>query len=137
MPAFAAITLNDGQATPVSHSFDPNKIIGSTADYQDRSGGIPLGYPQVILTPIEAPKGSQLNKVRVQVIVPTLETATGSTSGGFAPVPTKAFECRFDGVFILPVRASLANRKDLLAFTKNLMAHSVITALVETQDKVY
>jgi len=137
MPAFAAITINDGAATPVAHTFSPNKLIGPAGDFEDRSGGIKSGYPVIKITANDPKPGSTISKVDVEITVPTLETATGSTSGGFAPVPTKAYDCRFVGTFFLPVRSSLQNRKDLRAYVKNLLTHSLITDVVETQEKLY
>lgn len=136
MPQIANIVLNDGQATPVAHTFAPDKIVGTEAIHEDRSGGIAVGYPTLRINPVAAP-GSPFQKVRVVLSVPTLETATGSTSGGFAPVPTVAYECKFDGTFFLPRRSSLQDRKNLRSYVQNLMANAIMTSVLETQEKIY
>jgi len=137
MPAFSTITLNDGQATPVAHSFSPNVLNGELATYQDRVGGIALGYPVVSLTSTEPNKNSRVAKVRAKLVVPVLETVTGSSTGGFAPAPTRAYDLTADMTFFLPERSTLAQRKDILAYAKNLLSNAIMTNLVETQDKVY
>lgn len=137
MPAFASLTLNDGQTTPVAHTFAPNVLNGELATYADRSGGISLGYPVISIMATEPSKGSRISKVRAKIVLPVLETATGTTSGGFAPVPTKAFDLTADITFFIPERSSLQNRKDILAYAKNLLGNAIATSLVETQDKIY
>lgn len=137
MPAFSSVTLNDGQATPVAHVFQPNSLVGELASFQDRSGGIALGYPVITILAADAAKGSAVAKVRAKIVVPILETVTGSSTGGFAPAPEKAMDLTADMLFLIPIRSTLAHRKDLLAYSKNLLSNALMTALVETQEKIY
>lgn len=137
MPAFANVVLNDGQATPVAHTFGPNVLNNELASYQDRSSGISLGYPVLTVTASDPKSPNGVSKVRMKVVVPILETATGTSTGGFAPAPTKAYDLTYDGTFFLPARATLAQRKDIRAYAQNLLANAITTALVETQEKVY
>lgn len=137
MPSFSAITLNDGLAAPVAHTFAPLTLIGNEAKFVDRSSGITVGYPMVSLVTTQPSKNSRLSKVRMKVVVPVLEVTNASTYNGITPAPTRAYDLTADCVFFLPERCTLAQRKDLLAFVKNLLASSVSTAVIETQETIY
>lgn len=137
MPSFSSLTINDGQATPVAHTFAPGTLVGTEAKYIDRSTGITVGFP-VITANVSLPsKQSKMTKVRLKVVAPVLEVVNSSTYSGITPAPTRAYDMTFDGTFFLPERSSLAQRKDILAYAKNLLANALVTSLVETQETVY
>lgn len=137
MPQMANIVINDGQATPVAHTFGPGPLVGTEAVFLDRSGGISIGYPKVIINAAQPSKTSRLYKTRVKLVVPVLEVVNASTYNGITPAPTKAYDLTFDGTFFCPERATLADRKNLLAYVKNLLAHATLTAVVQDQEVVY
>lgn len=126
MPAIASFVLNDGQATPVAHTFTPTGPDKNGVMYfQDISGGIPIGYPTVSIdlkSPRSANAGqsSQANRVyraTVKIVVPVLESGTSaSTITGIAPTYTKAYDVVMKAEAIIPERSSLQSRKDVLAF---------------------
>lgn len=138
MSAIANIVLADGQATPVNHTFAPVNInqVG-TAKWADRSGGIAIGYPVVTLNVREPQKGSPLFKVSMKVVVPTLEVTAPSTATGIQPAPTKAYDCLFACDWILPERSTQQERKNLLAYVKNLFAAGVVTSAIQDLESVY
>lgn len=137
MTAFADLTINDGQATPVAHTFKARRIDSNgVAKYQDISGGIAIGYPSVLISSREPTNGSAMYKVKCNVELPVLETISGSTYAGVQPAPQLAYVLRANMEFILPARSTQAVRKDLLAYTKNTLALAVMTALVQDLDFV-
>jgi len=137
MPAIASITINDGATTPVAHTFTPSGIEGVVAKYDDRSGGVAVGYPKISISSALPGKTSRNYKVRVKVVLPVLETQSGSASNGFAPAPTKAYDLIYDGTFTCPERSTLQNRKDIFAFVKNLFAQTVMTSTVQDNEVIY
>lgn len=137
MPAFTALTINDGLATPVAHTFAQKTLIGTEATYVDRISGITVGYPSIVVNSMPPTKTSRLAKVRMKVVMPVLEVVNASTYNGITPAPTKAYDLTFDAMFFLPERCTLAQRKDILAFAKNLLANALTTSLVETQETIY
>lgn len=140
MTAIAALTLADGQSTPVNHTFAPVNIDASgVARWADRSGGIALGYPQVSFSN-RVPTGKAARNYRqtMKVVVPVLEQTSASTSTGIQPAPTKAYDLIFTGEFILPERSTLGQRNDLLAYVKNFIANAaVIPQAVQNFESVY
>lgn len=145
MPAFAPIAINDGAATPVAHTFSPTSLKENLARYQDKSGGISIGFPEVsvnLTVPAAATNGQSSNdqrnyRARVAVALPILEVTSPSTGTGIQPAPTVAYILRFNGEFILPERADLQGRKHILAYAKNTLAHALVTALVQDLEAVY
>lgn len=133
MAAIADIVIADGQTTPVNKTFGPDSIKNDVAQWFDRSGGIAVGYP-TITTSVRPPSRnstSRVNKVQVKIVVPVLEQVAPST------IWTKAYECTFTGEFLMHERATLQNRKDILAFAKNLLGHAVATNAVHNLEPVY
>jgi len=138
MTAIAALTLADGQATPVNHTFSPVNIDQSgVARFADRSGGVAIGYP-VMSYSFRAPSKTSWNyRILVKAVLPVLEQTSASTSTGIQPAPTKAYDLTFNGEFILPERSTLANRSDILAYAKNLLSHAIVTEGVKNFESVY
>jgi len=138
MTAIAALTLADGAATPVSHTFSPVNIDqAGVARWADRSGGISLGFPAVSFSMRNPTKASRAYKVTAKVVTPVLEVTSPSTATGIQPAPTKAYDlvCNID--FVLPERSTVQQRKDLLAYVKNYLANGVITSAINDFEQVY
>lgn len=138
MTAIATLTLADGVATPVNHTFSPVNIDqAGVSKWADRSGGIALGFPVVSFSIRPPLKGSRVYKLMAKVVCPVLEVTSPSTATGIQPAPTKAYDLTASVEMTLPERSTLAQRKDLLAFVKNYLANAVITSAVESFESVY
>jgi hypothetical protein len=137
MPAIAAVTINDGAATPVAHVFSPVNIVGDVAKLSDRSGGIALGYPAITQSMRSPGNGLRTYKVTQRVLYPILEVTSPSTATGIQPAPTLAYNLMCNVEWVLPERSTLQQRKDLKAFVKNYLAHSNTTVAIEDFDALY
>lgn len=139
MTAIAALTLADGAATPVNHTFSPVNIDSNgIAKWADRSTGIPIGFPALTFMLKNPSKGSKSYKVSAKVVLPVLEVTSPSTMTGIQPAPTLAYNLLATIEFVLPERSTLQQRKDLLAYVKNALANaSVIPPAVENFEAVY
>ncbi len=133
MPAIGTITINNGAATPVAHNFDPVNINGDVAYWADRSGGVPSGYPKIDLSMRDPSTAARVYRVQGDVILPTV--ADGSNPAVAAG--TVLYETRAQFTFFLPERSTLQERKDILAYVKNYLAHAVVTAVVQNLEHVY
>lgn len=133
MAAVGNIVINDGQGTPVAHTFSPSVVNSEVVSYHDRVGGIVLGYPELTLGSKMPLNGGSI-KQTLRISVPTLETVTGSTGEGFTPKPTLAYKERaFVEVYHDP-RSSLQERKNLNAYLKNALANAAWTTLIENYE---
>lgn len=138
MTAFAALIINDAATTPVARTFAPVKIDAlGVAKFAERSGGIPVGYPVITLSLREPNKQSRNYRILGKVVLPILEQTSASTATGIQPAPSVAYNCLGTFDLSLPERCTLQNRKDLSAFIRGLMAHAVVTALVNDLDTIY
>lgn len=139
MPAIGNIVINDGAGTPVAHTFAPAGITGLVANYADRVGGIPVGYPtlDVSLRPPSPQSREKMYLATIRIKTPILDVTSPSTMTGIQPAPSVGYTPIAELKFWLPERSTLQNRKDLRAFVKNLMNDAVITNLVETLENVY
>lgn len=143
MAAAANVVINDGQATPVAHTFTPRRIgDGNTnnsmmAEYEDRAGGVVVGFPKVSIMMRYPDKNLRTTKVSIKITRPVLETVSNSTVSGIAPAPTLSYVPMFSGEFVLPERSQLADRKDILAYVKNFLAHAVVTSAVQDLEMPY
>lgn len=136
MTAFAALTLADGLA--VAHTFSPAaQSSDGVALWEDRLGGIPVGFPRITHS-LRRPSAKNRNyKLTIKVFAPVLEITSPSTGTGIQPAPTVAYELSSHTDIIIPERSTLAQRKDLIAYHKNLFANAVITASVENFEAVW
>lgn len=123
MSAMANLVINDGASTPVAHTLLPI-AAGVNAYWRDSVASVPLVGQVTARVISKADSGSGLNKVKVVIDVPVLETITGtSTQSGYQAPPKMAYSNKVVCDFILPSRGTLQNRKDLLALLKNALAN--------------
>lgn len=147
MPAFAALTINDGQATPVAHNFSPVRIDEKgVASFYDRSGGIAIGFPRMTFSMKEptgslkagsASGGSRMYKSTMTFDIPKLESTSAATGTGIAPAPTVAHVHSSRVELSLPERGALADRNDLLAYTSNGLLNATIKLAIQNLESFY
>lgn len=137
MSAVGNVVLNDAAGTPLAHTFSPGKqgLVGSTTvqEYENRASnsGVPEGFEKLVLEFGRPVADRKSYKVRVKLTTPILETPAGST------VPVLAHTELFDGVFTLPTRASLQNRKDLRKMVYEALNATVVKQAIEDLDPPY
>lgn len=137
MAAIAPIILPDGQIAPVNRTFGPVNIIDDVARWADRSNGISVGFPTLTHSLRAPTKGSRAYKLTTKVVLPVLEVTSPSTGSGIQPAPTKAYDLIATIEIILPERSTKAQRQEILAYSKNFLAHAVVKAAVEDYESVY
>lgn len=138
MTSLAIISLADGQTTPVVHTFSPVSVdAAGVAKLVDRSGGIAIGFPTLTMSVRSPSKGSKNYRVLAKIVQPTLEVTSPSTGTGIQPAPTKAYDLLGTIEFVLPERSTAAERKNIYAYVKNLMANANLSNAVETFETIY
>lgn len=134
MPSLANITLVDEAAA--DNVYSPKSLIANGALYHDRSTGIAISYPSLVLQNIPVPK-SKLMKTRVRVNVPILENVVGASVAGFTPAPQKAFDNGFDLVCFAHERSTSDHRGHILALLKALVLTQEFEKMFVNQESVY
>lgn len=140
MPQLGNIVINDGQATPVAHTFAPTSISGgdnvTSAALADRSVAQAIGWPKLrYKITFPDPNGrvsdeKRLIKVERWISVPTLEVLSGADSG-YTPAPTVAYRHESYTRFTMPERGTSQERKNLRMYTANASLSSAEVAVVE------
>jgi hypothetical protein len=145
MPARAAIVVNDGQATPVAHTFTPTSDREADV-FEDKASGIALGFPQILFRtrrPAAARNGqssdanNRVYRIQVNVAWPVLEVTSPSTGTGIQPAPTIAYTLRANMEWILPERSTLSDRKDLRAIVYNMLDNSDVKKVLQDLESFY
>ena len=145
MATFAALTIADGQATPVNHTFSNGTAIVLPDNTQrfswldfSANGGVPIGANQLVMD-VRMPQWSGMKAqakagdpkqqlaVAFKFVLPTLESLSNNTASGINPQPTHAFDTT---VWVKVVRNGRAGQqpvKDALAFARNFSLNAVLT----------
>jgi hypothetical protein len=137
MSAIAAITINDGQATPVAHTFNP--IQTDPASYRENgSASTPvIGQPAIDINIKQASGSDAVNRAKVSLRFPVLETVSGESYAGYVAAPKVAYFLQANVEFLLPNRSTLAQRKDLRVLLMNALANAQIVSVVDSLEKPY
>lgn len=141
MSAIANIVINDGQSTPVAHTFAPAKTQADWALLEDRSAGIYIGYNKLTFA-LQRPSGDSRSasrnlKLSIKIETPKLENVTNNTISGIAPAPTISYRPVVEMLVTFPERCNLQDRKDLQAYIKNVLANSFVTDAFEKYELPY
>lgn len=129
MSQAAAITLNDGQATPVAVTFNPESVTPALSTFADRTSGIALGFRRLRFRNTFAKGNSSVNRAVFEVEYPVVATVNG--------VATLSYTLRGKVECILPDGTTDAERKNLFAFLKNGLANAAITGQLRDLDPMY
>lgn len=129
MSAFAPISLDDGQATPASHTFSPSVIDpNGVARLFDNSVETFDGRPAISLG-VKLPKnGSQVARVTAKVVVPVMDSIDDTKKIG---------EVIGNVEFVIPKGATAAQRADILAYVANFLADASVEDAVTKLESIY
>lgn len=138
MPAQANIVINDGQGTPVAHTFVPDGALSQpdgkvVAEWVDRSPTYKVGY-WCIREQHSKPNGNGVEKMRFVIERPVLEVP-GSVVVGFNPAPQRAYLPAATIEYWLPERAASTDLADLAALVKNFTALAFVTSKVTNRER--
>lgn len=124
-----AITVNNGAATPVAKSFNPERVAPELSTFTERTAGVSAGFPRLSIGFSAASSKRATNRVDVSLDLPILQTVNG--------VSSVAYVGRFKGYFVVPDVMTAAERADLAAFVANALDNAQIRAVVKDLDPLY
>lgn len=129
MPAIAALSVNDGLASPVAHTFSPVSTTGAKAKWADRSPTIPAGY-RTITHEMAEPSGNRtVNKITMGYLCPTVAT-----------IDSVDTVVRYNSAKVelnIHPESTLQDRKDLLAYVANSLGLATVKTSVENLEPFY
>lgn len=129
MAQATAITINDGQATPVAVTFNPEQVTPALSVFADRAAGISSGYRRLKVRSSFATGKSVVNRAQLDIEYPVLQTVNG--------VSTVAYTLRGKVEVIEPDQCTDAERKNLYAFIKNALANPLIQGALRDYDPLF
>lgn len=133
MATFADLTINDGAATPVARTFKVKKTVGTKSSWEERSGGVPVGYWRL---DSETRDTSELRRVKLHVVLPVLEAVAGTNPSGFVPAPAVAYSNFFNLEFGMSQRSSQLDRNHLYAICKNALNQAIFGSMITAGDEI-
>lgn len=130
MPSAQNIVLNDGQATPVAHTFVPLSVGTDQATLVCRdTGNTAAGAYRLQLGLDPARTSRPTNRVRYNFHMPIEQSVDG--------VDVVTHTARFFGELVVPEAMTLADRKNLAAFVQNALANSIVKGYVEDLEPMW
>jgi hypothetical protein len=125
MPQATDLVINNGAGSPVAKTFTlyaPSAGDNSLATWKLKEGAIASIFPAI--TALARPTGNRSRKMQGKLRLPSsyTDTVTGLTRVG------SAFE--FDFSASVPDDFPEALKNDAVAFSKNLIAHALIQAMM-------
>lgn len=136
MSAIANIAIQDGQAAPVTHTFYPI-TSGSDSSWRENQASLPLIGQGTVVQVLKLDSKNGLNRVRLVLDVPALETATAANSQGYTAAPKVAYSNRVTVEFILPSRGTAAQRKDVRVLLSNLLKDATVVDTIDNLNMPY
>lgn len=126
MPAITALTINDGQASPVAHVFDPVTTTGKVAKWVNRAGAFIGAYETLVFEVREPTTKGAAYRVIGSLTRPITALVNGVT------IVVRTNKTNFDINF--SQESTLAERKDDAAMIANLMANSAIKSAIQNVE---
>lgn len=128
MPQLSATVLKD--SANVDHTFTPESIENGVAALVE-STGVPLGNKRITIGRNQTAQGRR--KVTIKLSVPTLEDAVvnGVTRSTVTRVAYCDISLSFDGL------STSLERKNVLAYARNLLAHASVISVAGDLEGLY
>lgn len=137
MPQIASITINDGQATPVPHVFNPVMSVPPTYRRNGVSGQAVIANERLLMQSILAKTVNGVNRIQLELVVPVVETPAGGSATGYVAPPAIAHEMRVKVEFFFHQRSDRSGRRDLRILLANLLSDAQLTALVDDLEQPF
>lgn len=137
MAAIASISIND--SVPGAHVFNPIQSVDPATYSRNGVAGMPVvGEEQIFLSLKNGARTSEaVNRVKVTLRIPVLETPAGGTPSGYVASPRVAYHLMVNAEFILPNRSTALQREDLRVMLSNLLLNSQVVSLIDDLEKPY
>ncbi len=128
MPQLSTVVLKDN--ANADHTFTPENIENGVAALVE-STGVPLGNKRITISKTQTAQGRR--KVIMKLSLPTMEDAV--VNGVTRSTVTRVAYCdigfSFDGL------STTLERKNALAYAKNLLAHATVVSVAGDLEGIY
>lgn len=129
MSAIQNITVADGKGTPQDHELIP-VTAGTNASWRENASGLPLVGQMTLVSALKTTSNG-INRVKLVLDIPALETVTAANSSGYTAAPKVAYSNRVVIEFVLPSRGTDDQRRDLRVMLSNLLQNDTVSDLID------
>jgi hypothetical protein len=130
MAIVAPIAVNNGAATPVAVTFNPEaQDNAGTYTFVDRTAGVSVGFKRLAVNSKFARGTARVNRSKLTLEMPVTSVVNGVT--------TQAYVIRGSLDLIFPVEATDAERKDAYAFMQNALSNTLVRGALRDLDPIY
>lgn len=136
MSQIASITINDGKATPVAHTFNPTQSVPPTYNENGVANQPVIGESTVTIN-LKRGNGDAVNRARITLRIPVLETTSGGTYSGYEAPPKVAYFNQITVEALLPNRSTPDQRKDLRVMMANALMDAQVVSAIDQLEKPY
>lgn len=130
MPAPTNIVITNGGETL---TFKPKSATAGKAVFEDRTGGIAVGYDPLVITTEDLPS---VRRVKLSVRINHIATASGTDSLGFTPGPKLDRFDEVDIIFKANRRSGLVDRERLIAIVSGLLSNASVLGVVRDEEEI-
>lgn len=127
MPQAANIVINDGESTPVAHTFVPSKVSDLVSSFYG-PGATLSGRETLVITRREA-TATVAGKVSIKCVIPTEATVDGQL------VVTEQEMFSLD--FVLSPKSVKQKRKNTRVLASNLLLNATVVAVIDDFDGIF
>jgi hypothetical protein len=132
MSAISSLAITDGKATPLTHTLYPIQTVPNSIWREQDSANPLVGQGNLQVSVVQDKTGSGVNKVRMTLSIPAVETVgSAGSSAGYVAAPKVAYITKADLTFFLPTRSTLAQRKDLQFLLISLLNQTLISDSIQ------
>lgn len=134
MATFANIVIKNGAPTPTDTTFAIKSNDLRVSRYEERSGGVPIGYGKLGITVVDVNKNNR--RIDVALEIPVLEATSGANPAGFVPAATVAYYNKCTVSFVTNNRSVTQDRENILAYVRNALALPLISSIVVDGEEI-
>lgn len=137
MAQIASITINDGEATAVSHVFNPIMSVPPTYRRNGVAGVSAIAQERLLMQALLAKTVNGVNKIQMELVLPFSEIPAGGSSAGYTAPPAIAHEERVKVEWFFHQRSEMQGRKNLRVMLSNLLLNPQVVALIDNLEQPY
>lgn len=131
MPTITDISLTLGVDNV--RVFKPKAVAPGSASFEDRSGGVAIGYDQMVVSTEDLPN---VRRVKLHFRVNHIATPTGADAQGFTPGPRLDRYDEVDVIFKANRRSGLVDRENLIGLVTQALANVDVLAVLKNEEEI-
>lgn len=136
MAQIANIAVLDGKTTPATHTFYPI-AARPDASYREAVASLALVGQGIVTIRNQSAANAALQRVRIGLALPALETISGENAAGYTAAPKVAYTNTAMIELIMPARGTVDQRKDLRVMLSNLLLNAQVVDAIDNLNNPY